>query len=274
MKLRIASLNTQGGLYYNKLFSFLQSISNHFDVIGLQEVYHGDPTNSDYPLFDGHRHVGAFKVYQQIFSDFHGFFHSARDGYLWKEKVDFPVGYGVALFIKKGIKCSNPKEFYIYGGHNNSIALGPDASYDRNMQVFSVQGDDLKLDIGHFHGVHVPKTWKRDCTERSTQANRIVKIFQSSQNILLMGDMNLHPDAYCFKSLLNRLDLYDCITASGITSTRSEKYYKNFNKSGNTNLADFFLTSNVLVNEGRIFPVRVCNKEVSDHLLISMEIEI
>ncbi len=261
--MKLVSLNIWGGMQFDALMEFVRSEAKDTDIFCFQEVF---DTTTDFKTFGTARicRVNMLEEFREALSNFDSYFAPCQDGWTFDGFVDFPIAYGLAIFVRKGMKVEDVGEFYAYGRRNMRTAEQNDArSMGRNVQYLKIGLEDLSLTIGNVHGywVRAPKT---DTPERIAQSEKILDFLnKQTGDVILCGDFNLRPDTKSMAILETKMR--NLIKEFGIKTTRNELYADL--KIFNDYFADYVLVSSSI--EIRNFQVPYVL--ASDHLPMILE---
>lgn len=262
--MKLLCLNIWGGQVYKPLLDFIKEQSKDVDFFCFQEVL-----QSPVSKFSNGSKTDISNDLFKVLKNYNGFLATPfLSGYDLKDKVDFDLTIGQAIFVRKGIKVISEQTVFVYGKD------GPVSMWNikrlkkryldipRNMQCITIKIGSKKVLIGNVHGFWMPIS-KKDSTHRISQSNNIKQVFDSFKGPrILCGDFNLHPDTKSMRLLEEHMK--NLIMEFGITSTRS-KLHKRANK-----FADYIMTSDEINVEG----FEVVNKNVSDHLPLLLEFSV
>lgn len=242
--MKLVSLNTWGGTLNDLLLAFFEA-HQHIDFFLLQEVYLNATERTNW---DNRGNPNLFIDLQKTLPGHTGFYAPAQDG-----------EYGLAGFIKKGIKIEDQGDVFIH--RSRDAMIGTDAStLGRNLQYFKI-GGIKPFTLMNFHGLWTGQG-KLDTPERIAQSERIVEFARGTMgDFILTGDFNLMPETESIH-ILEGMNVRNLIKDHGITKTRTSYYKKTPDA-----YADYtFVTPGIEVKEFRVLP-----DEVSDHSALYLE---
>jgi len=223
--------------------------SRDTDIFCFQEVFH---TPTSRKMVSEHYRANLFSELQNALPHHQGHFAPALQDHGFDGPVDFPIQWGLAMFIRKDVTKDVPREIYLFGSYN--ARQYDNSSSPRNLQYvhFNVEGQDYT--IAHFHGLWNGQG-KTDTPDRLEQSRRAKQLLDGTKGKkIFCGDFNLLPDTQSLAILKD--GLVDLIETWGITTTRSSFYLKP------DQYADYTLvSSDVDVEHFAVPPVNV-----SDHL--------
>lgn len=244
-------LNTYGGFLYEELTEFLKNQGQRTDFILLQEVFH-----STHPeVLKGGYRANLFSEIAHLLPDHLGIFAPKTTGFINLEnKVNYPLGYGIALFYRNDFQLSLYKNFFDQAKDFDNSTFGvPKAQ----ICAFNLSGQIIN--ICNIHGRWIPAdpglSNKDDTEERVYDMLLLRNYLQSLKDpTIVCGDFNLNPDT---KSLAVFKDSFrDLIDEYNVQSTRTH-YYKKEGKQ-----ADYaFISKEVGLNSFQVLESPV----VSDH---------
>lgn len=252
--MKIMTLNTWGGKLCLDLIKFLIK-QRDIDAFCFQEVY---DTESGVTESNGAR-MDLFHQLQEALPYHHGRFAAVDSNFDYNGPVDFPVSYGLALFVRKTLTVAFYDDPVVYENNQNTD-FRTGHSVAGKIQIVTIVEKNIPYSIINARGI-----WndghKIDTDARIRQSQSIVaEISKRAGHRILAGDLNLLPDTESMR-LLEEVPLRNLIRESGATSTRSS-YYQ-----GEQKYADYILVSPGLdVTAFQIFDV-----EVSDHVPLVVE---
>jgi endonuclease/exonuclease/phosphatase family metal-dependent hydrolase len=247
------SLNIWAGKEFTSLVNYLSSKSDEIDIFCFQEVF--DTTSSE-KIIDKYYRANIFQEISKILPNHKGYFASAQESHGFNKEADFPISWGIAMFIKNNLEINKMSESFIRG-HKNSKGVD-NTTVPRNIQCATVFHKGKEYNLAHFHGLWNGKG-KADTDERIEQSQKVRKVIDGRSNVVLCGDFNLLPETRSLEILEENLT--NLIKTNNIRSTRSKLYPKP-NK-----FADYMLVSKGI----EVKEFTVDNVEVSDHLPIILD---
>ncbi len=264
--LKLETLNIWGGRVYQPLMEHIQKQAQAVDIFCFQEVYSmqsgristreiavSGPDEACQPTNDSPARANIYEELRQALPEFHGFYSSAQDRYDIYGPVDFPLSFGLAIFVRKTLQIEKEGDLFVHRAKN--IVQGTDnATIGRNLQYVQFRRNSKPFTIVNLHGLWNGRG-KTDSPERMEQSRKIQVFLQSvSGATILCGDFNLLPDTQSLAFL--EQEMRNLVKEYGVTSTRSLLYKKP------DKFADYILASpEVIVEE-----FKVLAEEVSDHL--------
>lgn len=258
--MKLISLNTWGGKLHKPLLDFVKKESTSTDIFCFQEVF-----NSPVSRFQNEMKADLYSDLTKHLLGFRGFYAPMFTGYDTQVKVDFPLSFGQATFVRKEIKISREETFFIHGRFDykpKTFLEGMEDALDlpRNMHTVVIAENDKEVFVGNLHGYWRPGP-KIDHPQSIAQSEKIIRAlenFNGSQ--IIAGDFNLNPSAKSLRILEN--NLRNLVKEFGIPTTRSHHYKKTSEK-----FADYmFVSKDVKVNS-----FEVPNVVVSDHLPLVLD---
>jgi len=246
--MKLISLNIWAGKEFDNLIQFISSQAEDTDMFCFQEVF-DTPTGIE--NIDEYYRANLFDELAKSLPNHMGYFAPAQEGHGFNGPVDFPIAWGLAMFIKKSIEIKDIGEIFIKGFKNSK---GIDnTTIPRNLQYAIVLDNEIEYNITHFHGLWNGKG-KTDTDERIEQSKKIKEFLKDKKRIVLCGDFNLLPDTESLKILED--GLINLIKLKDIKSTRSKLYEK----------PDKFADYTLISKDINIDNFKVPEVEVSDHL--------
>lgn len=267
--MHIETLNVWGGRVYEPLMDHLQTQRDSVDVFCFQEVcdtptgriYTRDPLegvarySDDYP--------GRADMLQRLadaLPDHRGLYRPNQEGQDFAGKVEYPLQFGLAMFVHKEIQIIDETETYVFGLPNSQSA-GDSATLGRNMQHAKLVGEDGQhLVVAHIHGLWSPEG-KVDTPDRLGQSERIIQALAPMLRTVVCGDLNLNPDTQSM-ALLRDSGLRDLVSEYEVPTTRT-CYYKQ-----PVGFGTYVLTSYDLSVEDFV----ALPDEVSDHRALAVKV--
>ncbi|MBI4152645.1 endonuclease/exonuclease/phosphatase family protein [Candidatus Woesearchaeota archaeon] len=247
--MKLVSLNLWAGREFTSLMDYVAVQARSTDVFCFQEVFH---TPTLRKTVSEYYRANLYSELQKILPNHTGHFAPAQDGYGFNDPVDYPLQWGLAMFVGKDLKRDAFGEIYLFGSYNRRQYNN--SSSPRNLQYLQVNVDGQDYTIAHFHGLWNGQG-KTDTADRLEQSRRAKQLLAGAKGKkILCGDFNLLPDTQSLAILKD--GLVDLIETWGITTTRSSLYQKP------DRYADYTLVSPDV--EVEHFAVPTVN--VSDHL--------
>ncbi len=248
--MKLLSMNIWCGKQYDTLMKYIASQAEDTDVFCFQEVL-DTPTNN--PVTPRGFRANLFQELSRLLPHHTGYFSPEQDGCDANGTVDFPITFGKAMFIRKGLAVEEIGDEFIYR-ERNSRTDDDNTTFPANLQYAVVQYEGVTYTLAHLHGLWTP-IGKIDTEDRIKQSEK-TKAFlnQAKGKIIVAGDFNLLPDT---KSLaMIGEGLVDLIKEHKIKSTRSALYGKL------EQFADYTFVS----PDVKILKFEVPYTEASDHL--------
>lgn len=253
--MRLLCLNTCGGRHYDALMSFVTEQAKTLDILCFQEVFHtiGARTQAH------NARANLFSELEAALPAFTGYFTSPEYGFDYQGKVDYPLWFGPATFVRRTHPVILQGDFMIHGERQARGEQHQNAP--RNIQFVQVQHEETPYLIYNVHGLWTGNG-KQDTRERLEQSHRILTCIRSHLGRkVLCGDFNLEPDTQSIQML--EVDMRNLITEQGIETTRSALYTKD------CPWADYtFVSSDIQVKQFEALDVNI-----SDHRPLLLEFE-
>lgn len=215
------------------------------DVFCLQEVYRG----AEEKISTENRKVqlDLFFDLGKLLPEHEGYFRPVVDGV-----------YGVAMFVKKGIKVCEEGEILI---HDNPEYTGRGPKHKRNMQWVRCVEEEKEYFIMNVHGLWNGQG-KTDTDERIAQSVAIKEFVDGIAGArVLCGDFNLRPETESMRILEVGMD--NLIKKNGVKTTRTSLYGKP------EPYADYVFTC----PDVEVRDFKVLGDEVSDHSPLFVEFD-
>ncbi len=253
--MKLLSLNIWCGKEYNALIEYLANHKDSTDVFCFQEVL---DTSTDNPTTPRGFKANLFQELSNLLPNHVGYFSPEQDGCDAAGKVDFPITFGKAMFVRKSIKVVENGEVFVYRDRNGRIDDDND-TFPASLQYSVIENEGETYTIAHLHGLwtHLGKGDNDDRIKQSEKVNEFLS--KSKGKIILTGDFNLLPDS---KSIALLEDgLVNLIKEHRITSTRSALYTR----------AEKFADYTFVSSDVKVISFAVPYTEASDHLPMVLE---
>lgn len=255
--MRLLSLNTFGGVYFDSLIKYIEE-NKDYDIFCFQEMF---DTTSDIKVSNKTRTNLLYEI-KKILPFHKCFFAPSFEGHDNTQYVNFDLRSGLAIFIK--LETISVKEVFIK--HQRFNPIKEDMS-DLPVNLFCVtfKKDSNQFNIITFHGDWITKD-KLDTPARLEQSAKLIEFMKTiSGEIILCGDFNLMPQTESIKRIEN-FGLRNLIKDFNIEDTRGEGNIVN-GKKGRQKFADYtFVSQGVDVKSFKVPPVFI-----SDHLPMILE---
>ena len=261
--MKLVSLNTWGGKVHKPLLKFVKDQASDADVFCFQEVF--DSPNSQ---FRSGMKTDLYSDLKKVLKGFKGYYAPMFTGYDTEVKVDFPLSFGQATFIRKGVSIVTEETVFIHGKFDykpETFLEGMEDALDlpRNMHLIRIKLKGREVLIGNLHGYWRPGP-KVDTPQSINQSKKIKKVFDSFKGPkIVCGDFNLNPATESLKILEE--DLRNLVKEFNIPTTRSAHYKKTSEK-----FADYMFVSGGV----RVKFFEVPDLVVSDHLPLILEFSV
>ncbi|MDE1874581.1 MAG: endonuclease/exonuclease/phosphatase family protein [Patescibacteria group bacterium] len=242
--MKLITLNVWGGRVSKPLALFIAA-KKDIDIFCFQEVFskaaHKDTSEAtDDPGYD----VDTLGTLSDLLPDHVAYFCPITGDY-----------YGLAMFVKRGIRIVDSGEATVYDPHENLDSRSIGLDHARKLQWLKARcSNGEQISILNIHGHWAGKS-KSDTADRLEQSKKILAVSKSlGGEQVLCGDFNLRPDTESIR-MIERAGMKNLITRYNIASTRSSLYTRE------EKFADFiFVSSGVEVRDFRVLP-----DVVSDH---------
>jgi len=253
--MKLVSLNIWGGQIFEPLLNFIKNQSASTDIFCFQEVF-STPTDRQWA---GTARLDIYQQIKNLLVDFQDFSAPAQDNIIFGGSVDFPVSFGLAMFVKKAITVETHGDIFVFRDRN-SREKEDHRTIGKNLEFITFNNNQTKFAVFNLHGLWNDQG-KTDTADRLEQSRKIKDFLQkfTDYKIILCGDFNLLPDTASLKIL--ETNLINLVKKHKINSTRSSLYSKP-NK-----FANYALVSPDL----KIKNFAVLPDEVSDHLALALE---
>lgn len=252
--MKLVSLNIWAGREFGPLMKYVLDQASDTDIFCFQEVF---DTPTSRKVVSEHYRANIYSELQKALPNHTGYFAPVQDGCGFNGQIDYPIQWGLAMFVRRSLNVDSTGEIYLFGSRNSR--KDDNSSMPRNLQYvhFDVGGQDYT--VAHFHGLWNGrgKTDTEDRFKQSRKAKRFLDGVKGKK--IVCGDFNLLPDTQSL-SILEK-GFINLIKTHGITTTRSSLYQKPEKH------ADYILVSSDVNVEGFAVP----QIEVSDHLPMELK---
>lgn len=259
--MKLISLNTWGGKYFEPLISFLKHNSTHTDIFCFQEVYH---TTSDVKQYKTILRANLLDEIRNVLPDFQFFFFNTIEGFDDEANpVAFDLYHGPVIFIKNSININSHKDYFIYKQDPQKPPEKDFSNLPTPLQFLNFSLGNRDFSIFNFHGTPFPAN-KLDSENRMDQSNKVREIMNSKKGSkIIVGDFNLLPQT----ESLNIIEkgMRNLIKEFNIKRTRSN-LSTFFGKKGFQKFADYAFVSKINVLKFEVLEI-----EISDHLPLILE---
>ncbi|MBI3103405.1 endonuclease/exonuclease/phosphatase family protein [Candidatus Daviesbacteria bacterium] len=255
--MKLISLNTWGGKYFEPLANFIKQHSKDSDIFCFQEIYN---TRSNIKQYKNIIMTNLLNELKDILTDFQVFYFPILSGFDDQaDPVTFDLTCGLAIFIKKNIRIISYKDYFIYQDPSFTALKKDFSNLATPLQQISFNLKGKTISVFNFHGTPFPAD-KLDSPNRLEEAEKVKDIVaKSADGKILVGDFNLLPQTECIKIIGQ--NMRNLIEEFNIERTRSNlsPYFK---KPHFQLFADYvFVTSDVEIKDFQVQEV-----EISDHL--------
>lgn len=259
--MKLISLNTFGGKYFEPLTGFIKQNSQNTDIFCFQEM---NNTNSDIKQYNEIR-TNLLSEINQILPGFKVFYFPVVTGFdYYADPVNFDLSFGQAIFIRLDVKI-NSQENYLLSKKEDNFTLKKDFSnLPTPLQYLSFIQNKKEYTLFNFHGTPMPGD-KLDTKRRLTEVAKAKEIIESKKGTkILVGDFNLLPETKSIK--IFESNMRNLIKEFKIQRTRS-KLSPFYGKSDFQKFADYTFVS----NDVEVKSFEVLRVEISDHLPMILE---
>ena len=259
--MKLISLNTWGGKYFEPLINFIKQHSKNSTIFCLQEIYN---TTSNVKHYNGIQ-ANLLAEIKKVLPDFQYFYFSILSGFDDEaEPVDFSLSHGSAIFIKKNIPVDSHKDYFIYKDKSLNPLKKDFSNLATPLQYISFHLNGKTFAIFNFHGTSFPAD-KLDSSNRLKAVKKVKKIIEGKFGAkILVGDFNLLPHTQSIKIFEDNMK--NLIKKFNIPKTRS-RLSPFYGKSDFQKFADYaFVSTDINVLEFRVPHIKI-----SDHLPMILE---
>ncbi len=262
--MQLITLNLWGGKIHTPLFKFINKNKNKTDIFTFQEVF-----KSDRNVLSHGSYSNLIEELIKALPEFNYYFASTASGHDTRGKVDFPIEFGQATFVKKNINVIRNGKVFTHKKYNDVKKYYEDGRVDfPRLFVYSeIENEGKHFMVLNVHGFWEPAP-KYDTDERYKQSQMIIDFVKREKiPAIVAGDFNLRIDTKALK-MFEENKFRNLVKESGALTTRSILYdikWRSFDK-----YADYILTSKGIW----VTNFKVMRAKVSDHLPLFMKFEI
>lgn len=259
--MKLISLNTWGGKYFDPLIKFIKQHSQDTDIFCFQEIYNTTSAVKQYKNIRANLLGELIK----ILPDFRVFLSTEFSGFdSNSDPVDFDLTVGKAILVKNNIPINAQGELLIYGDKTEKSLNKDFSNLPITLQYINFSTNGKAFAVGNFHGTSFPGS-KLDTKLRLEQSTKIQEFLKGQQGAkILVGDFNLLPQTQSIKMLES--NMRNLIKEFNIAKTRSS-LSPFFGRSGFQKFADYaFISPDV-----RVTNFQVPDVNISDHLPMILE---
>lgn len=196
--MKVISLNTYGGRFFEPVMSFIKEHSLDTDIFCFQEMLHTSQGQKEEKNF----RLNFFEEISLALSDFKGFFVPGKNNYTPGGDTDLAVACGLAIFVRNSLEIKSNGDFFtvdmekIDSADKDSLKYHP---FHLKAQYIQIENGAETLTVCNVHGLSWPFD-KLDTPERIIQSERIINFLkkESGQKIVV-GDFNLFPNTKSIK---------------------------------------------------------------------------
>jgi len=248
---------------HKPLLEFVHDQSRDADIFCFQEVF--DSPKSEFR--NGFK-TDLYADLSELLKGYNSYYAPMFTGYDTERRVNFPLSFGQATFVRKNIKVSSEKAIFIHGKYDYKPSIKMEGiknalDLPRNIQCLRIKVGKKEILVGNVHGYWIPGE-KMDTPERIAQSKAIKKISDSfSGEKIICGDFNLSPNTESLKILEENMK--NLIKEFSIKGTRTHHYKKTSER-----YADYILVSGGI----KVKTFEVPEIIVSDHLPMILEFSV
>lgn len=259
--MKLITLNTYGGKFFNSLSEFIKLHAQNTDIFCLQEIF---STNSSRRQFPQYR-ANLLEEISSLLPNFTYFFDPVSEKVgITADSVSFDLKHGLAIFVKKTIEILNYRAYFIYQDKVVNSIKKDYSDIPINIQFLSFLNKNKTYTLANFHGTSYPGS-KLDTLKRIKQSEKIIEMIKKTESAkILTGDFNLLPNTKSIKMIENIMQ--NLISEFNIKKTRSD-LSPFFGTSDFQKFADYTFVSNDITVED----FKVPEVKISDHLPLILE---
>lgn len=259
--MRLISLNTWAGKFFEPLAQFIKQHSGSTDIFCFQEM---QDTKSDAKEYRGIRANLLWEI-KRLLPDFQMFYFPVMGGFDDEaEVVDINLTFGQAIFIKNTLKVTSSENYFITKDADFQVLKKDFSNLPTPLQYLSFISDKNNFALFNFHGVPAPGD-KLDSEKRLKEARKSREIIDSKKGAkIITGDFNLLPETESIKIFSK--DMRNLIKDFKIQRTRS-KLSPFYGREDFQKFADYVFVS----KEVNVKSFQVLREDISDHLPMVLE---
>ncbi len=262
--MQLITVNIWGGKMHDPLFKFIAKHKQKTDFFCFQEVF-----RSDRNVITHGSHSNILKDLVDALPEFDFYYSATAKNHDTRGPVNFPLDFGQATFVKKGINVLNQGEIFVHRTFNKPGPYYPDGRVDfpRNFVYSEIEKEGKKFLILNLHGFWEPAP-KYDTEERFRQSQIIID-HAKHKNLptIVAGDFNLGINTESLKMFEDN-GFRNLVKESGALTTRSTLYHDKWRT--NDKFADYILTTKGIW----VTDFKVLRAKVSDHLPLYLKFEV
>jgi len=260
--MKIISLNTWGGRYFQELTDYVRRQSVNTDIFCFQEVFH---TNSSIKQYKDIIRANLLDELKKILEDYQIFYHVELTRFDSNgDPVNFDLTLGKAIFIRKNINVDKSGCMFLYGNPFERFLEKDFSNAATTLQYLTFNTTDKQFMILNVHGTSFPGN-KLDTDLRIEQSKKIKDFMNNNKGaMILTGDFNLLPETKSI-SILEE-GMVNLISKYHIERTRS-----NLNPFFGTSSFQKFADYTFVANDIMVKDFQVPQVAISDHLPLILE---
>lgn len=259
--MKLISLNTWGGKFFDPLIQFIEQESLNTDIFCFQEIY---DTKSNVKQYRGIR-ANLLEEIKKILPNFQVIYFPTLKGFDDEaEPTDFDLKYGSAIFVNDSIVLNLHEDCFVYQDENFLTLKKDFSNLATLLQYVNFNFNGKNSAVFNFHGTPFPGD-KLDTNKRLMEIRKLKEIIDTKMGTkILVGDFNLLPDTQSIKILES--DMRNLIKEFNIQRTRSS-LSPYFGEADFQKYADYtFVSFGVHVTSFKVPDVAI-----SDHLPMILE---
>lgn len=261
--MQLITLNIWGGKVYDPLTKFLNKHKKNTDIFCFQEVF-----RSDRDVITHGSHSNIIEDLIKLLSEFEYYYSPTATGHDTRGKVDFPLEFGQATFVKKGLNVKSQGEIFVHKKFGEVGDYYPDGrvNFPRNFIFTEIEKDGKSFFVLNLHGFWAPAP-KIDNEERFIQSQKILNFIEEKKlPTVVAGDFNLRIETKALQMFEDN-EMRNLVKESKAATTRSKLYDPDYRKEDL--FADYIIvTKGIYVND-----FKVLKDVVSDHLPLFLKFE-
>lgn len=210
--MKIISLNTLAGRFFNPLIEFIKSEAPTTDCFCFQEVLNSEV----FEEHDGFR-ANLFVEIAKALPNYNAYFSLAQEEFGMSTKTP-NINAGLATYIKKDYVVKKSGDFFICN-YKNSFNYKDYETFPNSVHHIQINLNGKLLTICNLYGISMPGT-KLDTPNRLNQTKKVLEFIKNEAGEkIIIGDFNLLPHT---KSIISfeESGFNNLIKTFNITTTR------------------------------------------------------
>ncbi len=267
--MKLISLNTYGGRFFDNLMEFIRQNSQDTDIFCFQELLHTPKDTAQVEQF----RANFFSEISRALPNFKAIFAPVQPGAYPAGNTTADIIFGLGIFIKNNFNIQDSGDFFVVGDEHSHIPSQA-TTLPFKTQYLKLLIDGKILTICNVHGTAFPIN-KQDTNERLEQSKKILNFANNEPGEkIITGDFNLFPDTESIK-MFEKNGFNNLVKDFHIASTRGslvKQLHPEYDKEpeGFQEFADYTFVSPGIKVKNYTVP----DLPLSDHLPLILEFKI